>query len=304
MQREKRRTVMVGILLVCLLVLFVGKGMGTELTLPPMPPTIEELTDGKVKIGDLITKDNADPVKDYIPTSVYESLNRGMVLKMGTNLPPEKLNPRTYLEISEKNKGKAVIDDHGVVRYEDGSAWPGGMPFIEPKTGLEVMGYVKFGHAYDNFDTFNNFLYVNKEGKDYKTALVTVMRYYVEGRLKVPPLGGVPGMELYHQRFLNVFHTPLELKGLGTFEINHVDDFDNYDMGFLYLPSFKRVIRVSARTFQDNIAGSDFTYGDPEGLREPYGSWNFKLVEKKPMLVPEPVREKQPTLERGGGDQG
>ena len=272
-----------------------------ELQLPPMPPTIEKVTNGAVKIGDVITKENVDSVKDYIPAGLYECVKQGMVLKMGTNLPPEKLLPRTYLEFSERYKGQAVVNDHGVVRLKDGSEWPGGIPFVDPKTAWEVMGNKKFGIANDNFRVeVQPTYYVNKEGKHYKTANMGIYTYWTDGRKKVPPLGSVPGQEKYHQRFVNVFVSPLELKGLGQFNINHDDDTENYDIGFLYLPAFKRTIRISATTWQDNVGGSDFTFGDPEGLREPFGTWNFKLIGKKEMLVAEPVRDPQAVLTEGG----
>jgi len=130
--------VVIGIILTSWLIFSpLPKGMAEEikLHLPPMPPTIEELTNGKVKIGDLITKDNVDLVKDYLSAGLYHCVKNGMVLRMANNLPPEKLVPRKYLEATEKKKGKAVVDRHGVVRLKNGSPWPGGSPFIAPKTG-------------------------------------------------------------------------------------------------------------------------------------------------------------------------
>jgi len=115
-----------------------------------------------------------------------------------------------------------------------------------------------------------------------------------------PPFGSVPGMKDVHERFVNVFVYPLELKGLGQFSIKYIDDTANYDVGFAYLPAFKRTIRISATTYQDNIGGSDFTYGDADALREPFGTWNFKLIGKKLVLLTEPVREIQPNLKPGG----
>lgn len=295
--------ILIGLILICCPSFFpIVKGMAEEikLQLPPMPPTIDELTKGKVKIGDMITKDNVDLVKDYLSLGLYQCVKNGMVLRMGKSSPLEKITPRTYLVATERNKGKAVIDDHGVVRLKDGSEWPGGIPFTEPKTGMEVMGYVRWGHGYDNFRQMQYNYYVNKKGICYKTGSMRIFGYFTDGRLKVPPPGSVPGMENYHLRFLNVFTSPLELKGLGQFNINYDDDAVNYDIGFQYLPAFKRTIRISATTYQDNVGGSDFTFGDPEGLREPFGTWNFKLIEKKNILVTEPIREVQPTLGSDG----
>jgi len=148
-------SLLIGLALICFLsFLPIAEGVAIELQLPPLPPTIEELTNGKVKIGDQITKDNVDLVKEYLPLGLYECVKNGMVLKMGKNPPPEKINPKTYLEATEKNRGKAVVDDHMVVRYQDGSEWPGGIPFPEPKTAQELMGNYRFGIGYDNYEFF------------------------------------------------------------------------------------------------------------------------------------------------------
>jgi hypothetical protein len=273
----------------------VTRGLATEFELSPEPPTIEELTNGTVKTGDLITKDNVELVKEYLPVGLYECVRNGMVLKMGTNPAPEKINPKTFLEATERNRGKAIVDDHMVVRYEDGSEWPGGIPFTEPKTAQELMGNYRFGIASDTYEKFELNWFVNKEGVHYKTEDMRFLNYWTDGRLKVSPLGSVPGQEDYHRRFIVVAVAPLEVKGAGMLQISFDDDTENDTIGFLYNPKFKRTIRISATTFQDNYEGSDFTNGDPEGLSEPFGFWNFKLIEKKFMLTAELVLDPQPT---------
>src|SRR3972149_11347057 len=54
-------------------------------------PTIEDLTGGKVKSTDLIDKNNVDLVKEYMTAAMYVMVKRGMVMRMGTQLPPEQL---------------------------------------------------------------------------------------------------------------------------------------------------------------------------------------------------------------------
>lgn len=290
------------VLLSGLLFSFYSMGVAKELTLPPMPPSIEELTRGKVKIGDVITENNVELVRDYLAAGLYEIVKEGMVLRMASGLPPEKLNPRSYLEATERNKGNAVLDDHMVVHLKDGSAWPGGIPFVEPKNAAEVMGYVRFGHGYDDSSVSNLLCYVDKNGTAYKKSMFRLDMLYMMGRLTVPPLGTIPEMEAHRRRVLQVFTFPLGIKGMGQLVTDYVDDIDNYDIGFSYLPAFKRTIRISTTTYQDNVGGSDITYGDGQGLREPFGSWRFKLLEKKFILVPEWVREKQPISINGGLD--
>jgi hypothetical protein len=191
-----------GTLTCCLLLLPVTRGLATEFELPPLPPSIDKLTDGTVKTGDLITKDNVELVREYLPVGLYECVKNGMVLKMGKNPPPERINSKTYLEATERNRGKAIVDDHMVVRYQDGSEWPGGTPFTEPKTSQELMGNYRFGIGNDNYKDFEHNWFVNKEGDHYKTTNVKFFRYWTDGRLKVPPLGSVPGQEENHSRLM------------------------------------------------------------------------------------------------------
>lgn len=301
MKRVKHPFLIVSTLISCLLIFPITKGISEELQYAPAQPAIEELTGGKVKVGDVITKDNVDLVKDYLSLGLYQNVKNGMVLRISKSVPPEKLLPKYYLEATERNKGKAIVNDHGVVTLQDGSPWPGGIPFTEPKTGMEAMSYTRFGHAYDDAGgLIQGMYYVNKAGKCYKSGVMNVSMCYCQARAKVPPLGIVPGMEDILQRMLAVFVHPLELKGMGQLQIKHVDDAANYDVGFAYLPAFKRTIRVSATTYQDNLGGGDATYGDVEGLREPYSSWNFKLIGTKYMLVAEQIRPGQITLDATG----
>jgi hypothetical protein len=71
-------------------------------------PSIEDLTKGKVKIGDTIDKNNVDLVKEYLSVGVHEMVKRGMVLRMGSQIPPEQFNPKFFREATERNKGKAI----------------------------------------------------------------------------------------------------------------------------------------------------------------------------------------------------
>lgn len=254
-----------------------------------LPPSIEELTQGKVKVGDLITKDNVELVKDYLTLSIYECVKKGMVLKMSENVPVEKIIPRFFWEATVNNKGKAVMDQEGTVRLADGANWPGGLPFPAPKTPLEAMANVKFGLVIDDgYLPQSPCLYVNKDGSIEKTANMKIWQVWAFGRNNIPPLGTVPGQEDFQWRHIAVFSEPLEMKGMGQLTIRHYDEYKKPDEGFMYIPAFKRTIRVSATTYQDNVGGMDFTYSDPQGIREPYGYWDFKTITRKLMLMPEP----------------
>ena len=253
------------------------------------PPTIEDLTGGKVKNTDLIDNNNVDLVKDYLMAGVYANVKRGMVLRIGTQLPPEQLCPKAFREATLRNRGKAVLDQNGAVYYEKiGTPWPGGIPFLLAKSGLEVFANYHYGKGYDNIQVPSMMQYVNSRGEIYKTVGQMLMYVKCHGRTLLPPLGSIPGYEDIYIKRISLATYPLEIKGLGQFTIRHYDMVKNYDSGFAYLPAFKRTIRISPTTWQDNIAGSDITYGDGDMLQDPYTEWNLKLSGMKFLLVLEP----------------
>ena len=252
-------------------------------------PTIEELSGGKVKIGDLIDKNNVDLVKEYLDPGSYASVKNGLILKMATmNLPPEKLLAKHFRDATERNRGKAVMDENGTVYYEKiGTVWPGGLPYPEPENGMEVMANAKFGRVWDEWFTDPNvILFVNSAGKVYKKSIMKQEYIQCTTRTKVPPLGAIKGYENVMYKRLSTLTYPLVVKGLGQYTVRYYDDSKTYDTGFVYLPNLKKTMRVSATTWQDNIAGSDLTYGDGFGLQEPYSYWKFKLLGVKFMLGP------------------
>ncbi len=253
-------------------------------------PSIEALTSGKVKIGDLINMDNVDLVKEYLSAGIYEAIKQGMTLRMGEQLPADKLVPNFFRDITENNKGKAIIDKGGAVYYEKtGVLWPGGVPFVNPKNGLEAITNAKYGCVYDGFQMDPSWMmYINPKGRIYKSSLMNQMYSYYTTRTKDEPLGAISGYEDILYKRISVFLSPLELKGLGQYTVRHYDDAKKFDTGFAYFPAYKRTVRVSATTWQDNIGGSDMTYGGAGGLSEPFSYWDFKLVGKKFILACEP----------------
>src|SRR3990172_21594 len=257
------------------------------------PPTIEDLTGGKVKNDGLVDKNNVELVKEYLTAGMYEMVKRGMVLKMGTQLPPDQLNPKVFREATERNRGKAVTDENGVVYYEKiGAPWLGGIPFPNAKTGMEAMGNFYYGFVWDSWRSLNDMWYVNSRGEVYKTVGQELQFVKCSGRTTLPPLGTIPGYENLLTKRISVATSPREITGLGQFSVRYYDFAKTYDTGFAYLPAFKRTIRVSATTWQDNIAGSDMTYGDGFGFQEIPSDHHMKLLGKKWLLVTEP---KSPT---------
>jgi hypothetical protein len=253
-------------------------------------PTIEQLTGGKVKEGDLINKDNMDLVKDFLTEGQKGCLEAGMVMRMANHkLKPLEGTPVSYSEFTEKNRGKAFLDLKTMtVWYEkEGQLWPGGCPFPEPKTAEEVMANVKFGVVEDDYSMYGWMDFVNKDGKMYKTQGYWGFFMWCNTRETCPPLGAWPGYEDQMYRKVTVFTTPLEAKGLGGFNIRYYNDTAKYDEGFYYHPAFKKTGRSNATTWMNNAGGTDYTYGDGMGLQDPLSDFSFKSMGTKYILLTE-----------------
>ncbi|MDO8722180.1 MAG: DUF1329 domain-containing protein, partial [Syntrophales bacterium] len=156
-------------------------------------------------------------------------------------------------------------------------------------SGLEAIANYHYGRVWDSFRTYPiDLWYVNSRGDAYKSVGQEHLYVKCSGRTMVPPLGAIPGYENIFIKRISVATYPREITGLGQFTVRYYDPAKTYDTGFAYLPAFKRTIRVSATTWQDNIAGADLTYGDGDGFQEPYFDWDLKLLGKKFLLVHEP----------------
>jgi hypothetical protein len=86
------------LMLISLLLFFPYQGVSNGARLPSAEdvafgkaplPTIEELTGGKVKTGDLINKDNMDLVKEFLTEGQIKCIEEGQIMRMANH----KLNP-------------------------------------------------------------------------------------------------------------------------------------------------------------------------------------------------------------------
>ena len=93
--------------------------------------SIDAYTKGKVKVGDYVTADNVEHVKDLLDPIAYLQVSQmGRRIKMvETTTDVTKMFPHAFLEATLRNKGRARFDDTGNIVNDDGKPWIGGAPF-------------------------------------------------------------------------------------------------------------------------------------------------------------------------------
>ena len=103
--------------------------------------SIEKFTKGKIKPGAVISKENADLVKDISPEGLYLDLQRGAQIKIAeATTAPDAIIAPYWVQATLRNRGKAILDKNGQLWSNDGQPWIGGDPFPEPKAAFKQCG--------------------------------------------------------------------------------------------------------------------------------------------------------------------
>lgn len=247
----------------------------------PVPP-IEELTDGKIKTGGMVTPENVEVVKDLLSESLYRNIKDGGVLKINPTTPTSELMLPDLLAATIRNQGKAKVWPNGTVTTTDGGPWIGGFPIPEPKTAIEVMATRQYYQQDTQLDEWDNY-WVNPAGQVYKKIVGQVGVRYMNGRVCEDPVPVVPGHEDELRRELILDLDPYDVRGLAVLSIIY-NDQDRLPDAWGYIPVMRRVQRFSSGQRYDSLDGSDLRAGDIGAFADPLGMWNFKLVARKPFL--------------------
>ena len=243
------------------------------------PPSIEEISGGKLKVGDMITKETVEYIKDYMPPTYYLDTLDGAEWEITAYTPGEELMPQAMIKATKENLGKAVISPSGTVTMADGSAWIGGFPAPEAETGVEVMVNRQFRSA-DGQAGLAKAHWVNSSGEIYKNHVSGLRIMAMTGRVNMDPRPAFPGFEDQLYRLVFYYEEPYDLKGTQLLSIIYVDQ-DKYPDTWLYSPQQRRILRISSGQRDDSVDGSLVRTGDLETFSDPLGLWSFDIVERK-----------------------
>jgi len=100
----------------------------------------------------------------------------------------------------------------------------------------------------------------------------------------------IPNPDKIQEYFFVGIYGPEEVASLQTLEVRYYDPAKGDDM-WAYVPSMRRVRRMSTAQRMDSWAGSDSTYDDFDGWHGKSGDWKFNIKGRKKMLVPRNVAE-------------
>lgn len=251
--------------------------------------SLDAYTKGKVREGDEITADNVEHVKDLLAPITYQEVSqmgrRIKVVPQTTDIT--ELYPHDFLEATLKNSGNATLDKVGNVRTKtDGSPWVGGMPFPDPKTGLEAfsnLGITAGRHNETQYAAKDWDL--NPSGNvEYEYELAACEKNAV-ARVADPDGPYWRGHE-DKLRYTGVwFVSPQDVSGTSFLNTIHYDQRKFPDL-VGYIPAFKRVRRFPTnQRFEPLVPGITVFLSDFWAAGDPMLTWgNYRIIGRGPFL--------------------
>lgn len=263
---------------------------GTELTAQNWGTMVgfkPDLSLAGIKAGLTISDSNYDTYKAAMP-GTFETLIKKY--KMRLNVVDYKpIHPsKGYIDATNKYAGQPKIVDVGNdVRARGLKDYTAGLPFPNPKTGLELAWNYHYSYNGDDGDLYYAVYWISAS-KGVETFEEWRWYYIMRtiNRTDLEPIPAIPKFSSEGIQYTSITYclSPYDKRGFGALFSRSVNPLNQ--QGHIYLPASKRVIRNSFGTRGDTWNGTDLLYEDVRGFMG-YPEWmNWKLVEKKTLLMP------------------
>ncbi|MGV8075376.1 MAG: outer membrane lipoprotein-sorting protein [Syntrophobacteraceae bacterium] len=244
-----------------------------------------------VSPGDVIDKSNYQKVEGMVPQSIITWLKNGqLVLNISKlNYSPGEFNKQLVGEkLLKENTGKYAIKDSQIVDGKTGGE-PGfiaGIPFpnLDPKdpdAGIKLQynrDYLRFNEG--NIDVPCHFQFIQKTGFE-REAKAYYYQYPFEG---YPQAKDRPNPEKLLRYNMYVFREPYDVAGTSMMCWRYRRE--SQDQNFAYVPSIRRVRRLTPANRSDSIVGSDICWDDAMGYDGKPDAMEWKVVKYTEALLP------------------
>lgn len=233
-----------------------------------VPFSVAHSEEGKAKdFKFTIDKTNADQYKESLPAGLYFQIkNWGRKINVYETIN-DYVFPKEYREMTEKYKGTARVNSKGGLEN-----YKGGVPFPDPKTGFEVA--YNFENRYKGADHFvhgYDMMIVSTNGK---------VRTMKGSAMFLTPS---PGSD-FSSKSINGIISPEDVAGLKLLTFRYRDP-DKKDDTWMYVPSIRRMRRISTAQRGDSSAGTDWTWDDAQGFDAKISDFNWKFIGKKKIFT-------------------
>ena len=240
--------------------------------------------------GDVINKANADKVKDLVSPGMFWAVQHGFPMKIVESKPIGW--KRAYKEATEKYAAQVKLgeDGNGLQNYVAGQPFPK-VDTSDQYVANKLMWNFNFRPGFEddldlrNFDADTGPISDDRPLQVERHFLVDHFRRlrYV-GRLYVDPKPEIPNTEKFEfKETLHPLIEPFDLKGVG-FTYYRYFDPAKQDDSWLYLPSLRRVRRLSTAQRSDALFGQDTDQDSYGGYAGQIAWATWKYLGEKEML--------------------
>lgn len=226
-----------------------------------------------------VDKSNADQYRDKMPEGLYKLIKEwGYSINVYKAVHDYKF-PAEYLEATQKYKGTARVNAKGGLEN-----YTAGLPFPEPKTGIEAAYNYEYKYSGDDFKFVKyDLIGYSSTGKSHK-LIGNYTRIAYQGRVKLNPQPGLPNPNNVELKEISGLAYPEDVAGLALLTVRYQNPSKGDD-GWMYIPTIRRVRRISVAQRGDSFGGLDYTWDDYRGFSGKVSDYNWKIVGKKDMLV-------------------
>lgn len=295
---KSRHTRYVILLTLALSVLFIMGAIATaQSTWKPGTPLTSEnwgkmvgfapdLTTVKVPAGTVIKAGNVDKFAAVIPESIQNLIKKYKMKLWIKDYQP--MHPSEgYIAATNKYAGQPqLIETGNDVRKKGIKGYTAGLPFPNPKNGLEVAWNYQYSYNGDDGDLYYAVYWISADSG--VQHFEEWRWYYIMRTTHRTDLAPIPAIKKFVDKKLQYTSityclSPYDKKGFGALYSRSEEPLDQ--QGHVYIPSMKRVVRNSFGTRGDTWNGTDLLYEDVRGFMG-YPEWmKWKLVGKKTLLM-------------------
>lgn len=270
----------------------------------------------EIKPGKYTYKDvqNNPAFKQLMWSDLYNRIKPGGPPMVGSIPEFEIIPTRQYYwalpiaQATKQNEGKTKLDDKG---YLISDSWVSGYPFPMPSGKFKAQQIMY--NVQKRYLSFDSNMFINSRVIGYNKNMkmdfdgqYQVRHALLAGRVQIEPLGFLDARAKdkgESKGFVMDFPAPRDIAGTAQSALYYADP-TKADMLMVYIPSMRRVRKMTSSDTQDPIMGLDQIYDDNEGwmqklspTRYPY---KFEVIEEREFLVTAPTLDGSEYITKSG----
>ncbi len=214
--------------------------------------------------GDTVDARNIEKVADLVSPAIKWCVRNGMTMKI---IEPKRITwPQAYVAATEKYAGQVSLSENGLAleNHVAGAPFPN-IDTKDPAAAVKIMWNYEY-RPFPGTDDFVEYDFPADTGAVGQGKPMDVerrywigesRRLYYNARLRIDPKPELPNPDgIRFKEVLGPLVAPFDLKGIGALSYRYIDA-EKQDDTWLYVPTLRRVRRLSTAQRSDALFGQD-----------------------------------------------